>query len=435
MAKDLRLEEMLQRADPLSGGAHAKDLRALIAGKIEDLRYYDVPNMDRAVAVCHWGRSGSNLVASYLDGHDEVVMLPTDRSQEIYGFFERDRSLCLRDKLIAYSISADFFQGDFSITAENYYAAVAAICEVYDDYPPRLLETRRAFFQFLHVAYSLALDRRPACLHPLMVYAQHSWNDGLAQRFVEDFPEARFLHTVRDPITTFDRTFEHWSKFNSGQVSWITDYLRSTLNIFGSALNSGQASWVIHYLAKADEPHPGMKSRTLAIRFEDLHNNTEETMSRLLDWLSLPYHIAVSKSTFNGMPFVVERSGNSWSGPRPEQALRSSRNVSLIDRTLLFALFHENFVAWNYSCPTIFANALIRGLTFMVVLPIPMEAEIARAWATLKVDVVPSLGRGNLYFAFKCLVRIFRWRLSMMRLLVAEFCGRLFFGKAVLEII
>lgn len=237
----------MQRACALAHAKRAEDLSALIASKIEDLRFYDVLNMERALAVCFWGRSGSLLVTSYLDGHDDVVMLPTIRSFAIYNFFERYQSLSLHDKLIAYPIfsttelsgwspySTDFFEGDFPIVAEHYYAAVAAIFEVYGDFPPQLLETRRAFFQFLHVAYSLALRRRPASQHPLMVYGQHFREDVSARRFVEDFPQAQFLHTVRDPITAFDRSFEHWAKQSNEACVWVIDGL-----------------------TRGDEPHPGI---------------------------------------------------------------------------------------------------------------------------------------------------------------------------------
>jgi len=347
------------------------------------------------------------------------------RSWGIYKFFERYQSLSLHDKLIAYPIfstsdmtmrglpySTEFFEEDFPIVAEHYYASVAAIFDVYGDFPPQLLETRRAFFQFLHVAYSLALGRRPASSHPLMVYAQHWRNNVLARCFVEDFPQARFLHTVRDPIAAFDRSFEWWSKESNDACAWV-----------------------IQNLTKDDQPHLGMESRTRAIRFEDLHNNTAETISQLVDWLGLPHHVALLSSTFNGIPYVVERAGINWSGPRPEQAVRSSRYIASTDQALLFALFYENFFAWNYSCPRIFGHAFIRGLTCMLVLPIPMKAEIICAFAVIKVEVLPSLRRGSFRSAFGSLVRIFRGRLIIARRIAGEFLRRLIFGKVVLKIL
>lgn len=421
MKRSISQEEVLQRAHALSGAEHAKDLRPLIAKKIEDLQYYDALNMDKALAVCIWGRSGSLLVASYLDGHDNVVLLPTTHSMLIYEFFDRYQRFSMHDKLIAYPMyltdhypySSDFFQGDFPIGAADYYAAVAAICEIYTNSPPQLLETRRAFFQLLHVAYNLALGRRPASPHPLMVYAQHWWDDALAGRFVEDFPQASFLHCVRDPITSFDRSFEHWVK---------------ELGIDACILT-------IDHLITADQPHRGMEPRTRAIRFEDLHSKTTETISGLINWLELPYHSALLKSTFNGKPWVVERAGITWSGPRPEQALRFSRNVAFTDRALLFALFYENFRAWNYSCPKLFKHPLVRGLTFMLLLPFPMKSEIVAACTAVKVDVLPSLKRGSFRVASACLFGMLRRRFWLMRRITKELCRRLKFGRVVLKVL
>jgi hypothetical protein len=208
-------EEILLRANALFQVEKSKDLREIIADKIEELRHYDVLAMERVVAICAWGSSGSLLLASYLDGHDDVLMLPALCGSELLNFFERYQSLPLRDKLIAFPAFAQLyyyplFDGDFAISSTQYYAAVQAISESYGTWPPEILESRRTFFLFMHIAYNLALGRRPATSHPLIVYAQHNWDNAGARRLVEDFPQAKFIHTVRDPITQCDRMFGSW---------------------------------------------------------------------------------------------------------------------------------------------------------------------------------------------------------------------------------
>lgn len=392
-------EPMLHQARALFRAEVAKHLQSLVASKIEDIRHFDIAGMERAVSICFCGRSGSMLLASYLDGHDDVIMLPTNRSQRIYQFFERYQSLSLYDKLISYPVfSTDFFQGDFPIAAADYYAAVSALFEVYGNRSLELLKSRRAFFQFLHVVYCVALGRRPASPHPLIVYAQHEWDDQLARRFVEDFPQARFIHTVRDPITSCGRLFEDWRHRG-------VDQGRSTL-----------AAWyVIRNITKGDIPHPGMESRTRAIRFEDLHLHLEKTMRAVVDWLGLPYQPSLLDSTFNGVSWVVRRKEKSWSGVRPEQAIRDSRNISFTDQGLLFAVLNEDFVAWDYPCPNIFKHAVVRVFTFMLVFLIPMKMEIIAARTLIKLG--PSLRRGGFRYAIKGLVRIFICRVTIMSLL------------------
>jgi hypothetical protein len=64
-----------------------------VAEKLEDLPYYDVLGMDRAVSIMSWGRSGSLLLSSYLGGHDGVLMLPELSGERLYEFFERYQCL------------------------------------------------------------------------------------------------------------------------------------------------------------------------------------------------------------------------------------------------------------------------------------------------------------------------------------------------------
>jgi hypothetical protein len=408
-------EPMLQHARALYRAEEAKDLQSLVASKIEDIRHFDVAGIERALAICYLGNSGSHLLASYLDGHDDVIMLPLLVSDRIYHFFERYQSLSLHHKLIAYPVfQEEFFAPPFTVAAADYYAAVNALFEVYGNWPLKLLESRRTFFLFLHVAYCAAMGRRPASPHPLIVYAQHTANDQLARRFVEDFPQARFIHTVRDPITSCGRTFD----FRFADLS------------YERFLTAGYVIW---NMTKKDIPHPGMETRTRAVRFEDLHLHLEKTMRAVADWLGLSYRPSLLESTFNGIPWVVKRGTISWSGARPDQAIPDWRNTSFTDRCLLFAVFKEDFVAWNYPCPNIFKHALVRFLTCMLVLLIPMKIEMIAACSLIKGLRSPRFGA--LRYAVNSLARIFICRVAIMSFVAVELCRRLAFGKKVLELL
>ena len=402
-ARDL----LLRDARAFFHAAEPEDLQALEAGKIEDIRHFDVAGMQKAVAICACGPSGSLLLSSCLDGHDDVIMLPGLRSQAIYFFFERYPSLSLREKLTAYAFLFEFFQGEDRIAAADYYAAVNALFKVYGDWPPEFLESRPAFFKFLHVVYCVALGRLPVSARPLIVYQQHVLDDELGRRLAEDFPQACFIHTVRDPITNCGRQFHHFLKFRGLLAS----------------------AYVISHLTFADMPHPGMESRTLTIRFEDLHLRLEDTMRAVADWLGLAYQSALLESTFNGVPFVVGRGTTTWSGPRPEQAVRDSRNVSFTDRCLLSAVLYEDFLAWGYPCRRMFGQAAVRVLTCVLTLLIPMKMEIVTAGTLIKL--LPS--RGLRFFA-SGFVRVCICRIAIMSLLAVELYRRLAFGKQVLRI-
>ncbi len=413
-----RNEEVLLRADALFRADQSQYLRGVIAEKVEDLRRYDVQAMDSVLAILMWGRSGSLLLSSYLDGHDDVLMLPESRGQNLYPFFERYPSLSLGDKLLAYAAFEPdyprFFDGDFAISSANYYAAVQAILEVYGNWPPEFLKSRRAFIIFVHIAYNLALGRRPASSHPLIVYAQHACDDAVAARLVEDFPRAKFVHTVRDPISSCDGVFHHHLEFVEKHI--VLAYSALAL------------------LVNKDRPHFGMESRTRTIRFEDLHSDTAATMRELADWLGLPYQATLLESTFNGVPWVVTRDGNTWSGRRVEQIQRHSRDLSPKDRALMFAVLYENFTDWGYPCPRIFRNPAIRCIVFLSLVLVPMKMEIIAARTVFKRKVMPALRRGNISALLRFVRGIGLCRVKIIGLLTPVFFRRCAYGTTLLQV-
>jgi hypothetical protein len=423
VAVALNPEEILLSASALFRTERTKDLRGVIAENIEELRHYDVLAMDRVVAIVMWGRSGSLLLSSYIDGHDDVIMLPELCGWKLYEFFERYRSLPLRDKLIAYPVFESYvtrlFEGDFAISPALYYAAVQAILEFYNKWPPEFLESRRAFFLFVHIAYNLALGRRPASANPLIVYAQHARDDVVAEHLVEDFPQAKFVHTVRDPISTCNGMFQ---------------FIFSTVSEKFPQTYSEAPHGALFCLVNKDRPHLGMESRTRTIRFEDLHSDTLEGVRELCDWLGLPYQATLLDSTFNGIPYVVTSQGKAWSGRRLEQVQRYSPNLSLTDRALLFALFYENFSAWRYPCPKVFRHLIVRCVVFVSLLLLPMKMEIIATRASFTRWVLPLVRQGNVLAAVKSTLGIGLCRLKIIHLLVLAFCRRRTYKTRLLHV-
>lgn len=433
-------EEVLRQANSLFREEQSRDLRSAIAQKLEDLRHYDVLRMDRVLAICCWGRSGSLLLASYLDGHEDVVALPGLYGRYIFQFFDRHSSLSLREKLLAYPAIhqpyTPFFEGDLAISSRQYYATVQAILELYKTVSPEILGSRRAFFIFLHVAYHLALGRPPVNSRSLIVYQQHDWNTKLAENLVADFPLAKFAHSVRDPISVFCRGFNHtfsldpdlspqappdaaesrspWFRPFSPLTPWLDPYL---------------------YVMNKDLPHQGMESRTRAVRFEDLHRDIAGTMRAVSDWLGLSWRPSLIESTFNGNPWVVTSDRQTLSGQHQEQTQRRSTNVSPADRALLFALFYENFAGWGYPCRKIFGNPLVRCAVFLPLLLLPMKTEIITARALFARRILPSLRRGDIFTATQSILRILFSRLMMISLLMAEFARRGSRRRTLLQVV
>ena len=431
-------DEVLQRAYRSYGDEYGA-IRELTAEKVEFGRHYDVSGMNRAVTICHCGGSGSLLAASYLDNHPDIVILPMLTSTYIYPFFQKYSSLSVWEKLVAYPLfsglktnpdgglernsDGDFFQkdnptGDFAIDPADYYASVHALYELYGDRPAAWLDARPRFFQFLYVAFAIAVGRRLENPRPLMVYAQHWFDQELAERFIEDFPDGQFIHTIRDPI--------------SGLDSWFDRKL--DMEMYGEKYRPEMA---VHYFDPAvatnldlvarewDRSHRGMESRSRAIRFEDMHLALEPTMRRLAAWLDIPYRPSMLESTWNGTPYVVQIRGVAWCGPNPANARRRWKNLGLTDRLVLFALLHNNFIAWDYPSPKALNRLWIRLCIIAIFWILPMKMELKNARVVQQLQALPNLRRGRFGFAFGAPFFLLKRRLRMMVLIAAAGRSRL----------
>ena len=96
---------------------------AHFAGKLQLAHGYDVSHMDRAVAILFWGRSGSLLLSSYLDGHDETLVMPALTSGLVYKLFAKYPRLSVWEKLIAYPTN---FELTFAGTSASSTSSSAA---------------------------------------------------------------------------------------------------------------------------------------------------------------------------------------------------------------------------------------------------------------------------------------------------------------------
>jgi hypothetical protein len=434
----VRDDAMLQSAARSYGNEYGAG-RHFDARKAKLASGYDVPGMNRAATICHWGRSGSLLLSSYLDHHPHIVMLPYAASESIYNFFEEYESLSVWEKLVAYptysaskkGADGDFFLknnpvGDFAIEAVDYYGAVHAFFEAYGDAPSSWLVTRSAFFQLLHAVYGVASGRTLATARPLMVHAQHYMDERLAARLVEDFPDARFIHTIRDPITSID--------------SWFDRRLEMEMYGCGNRLETkaqylDMAVATMIDLLAWDAGHRHMESRTRAVRFEDMHTEPEAVMRKLADWLGIPFLPCMLESTWNGTPYVVRIRGVPSCGPNPANAKRRSRNLNVADRLLIYALMHANFAAWKYPSPAALERGWLRVCVIAVTCLLPMKMEMLTARLVVLKQALPALANGRIAFFLGAPLFLLARRLRMMWVVVTAARLRLSGRNALLKVL
>jgi hypothetical protein len=152
-------------------------------------------------------------------------------------------------------------------------------------------------------------------------------------------------------------------------------------------------------------------------------------MARVARWLDLSEQRVLVESTFNGKPWIVKSAGQTWTGPRQEQVRRRSRNMSWVDRTLIFALFQENFAAWDYPYPKLLAFRWLRALCLVLVLALPMRSEIFSDRIVMRAALLPALRRGRLRSAARTVRQMLVGRVGLRLLMFGELCRRVVIPK------
>jgi hypothetical protein len=395
--------------------------------KLQLARGYDVAHMDRAVAVLFWGRSGSLLLTSYLDGHDEALVMPALTSGLVYKFYARYPGLTVWEKLIAYptnfeqSFAGDygefneFFGGRFPIAPAEYYAAVHALYQLHGGRERAWLEQRRTFFQLLFVATALATRRPAGHPRPIMVHSQHWFSGELAAQLLEDFPSAWFIHTVRDPISAFDSWFDH-------QVA--ADRFALANQQHRGPLYAQPALDTVRVLTSQDRPQPGAELRSVALRFEDLHLAPGALMQRVVAFLDIPFETSLLESTFNRAAWVNVTASGAWTGANPANAMRRSRNLGLRGRLLISTLMYEEFRTWRYPVGAWLRHRTLRAIAFGTVwLSLwvwPMRMERIGAANVWRQQVRPAIKARRFAYAGKSLRSLIACHVRLLGLLGRE---------------
>ena len=309
---DDRPAELCFSGELHSGGGLAGACGALAAASMTPGAHRRLPAAFRAsavVAVQNWGRSGSTLVQSLLDGHPQVVSTPNFYSRAYYEAWGSQICVCPDDAKIDAFMSfarqwwdpglVDASAGLHRLGPERREVAGVARANLEQHLRAAFAGgapiTRRSLFEAAHVAYALALGRDISADDRLIVYPVHGRARGSACALLEDFPEARFLHTLRAPAANVAASIRH---LTSNGLDRANDALLGALSNLFARETSGRD----RLTRFGDRPYLGYLGDTDQLRFlplEALHRSGPAAMTAMANWLGLSPAPSLMKSTFD----------------------------------------------------------------------------------------------------------------------------------------
>jgi hypothetical protein len=370
---------------------------------------YDVSRITSAIAVRGWMDCAAPLLASHLDNHTHVLVLPGRLSDLVYPFLLEFPQLSLWERLVAFPAyaqtqagAAGFFPHDAPLVPARYYAALRTLFAIYSERYENWLNARARFLPFLQVAYALALGRNPGTPRPLIVCNQPEHGEELRRAFFQDFPQAQCLHLVRDPLAALDALFDQ--RLRAGPAG---------------AVHGSAAVAALRDLLNGARAHPGTESRARAMRLEELERAPAATMRRLADWLRIPDQPTLAVRTDAGRPMAGSDAGHPGTESSAARA-RVARHLRASDRALLLALLHEDLNRWRYPGRRAFRRGWLRVLAVGVLLWVPTQLEAAVLRRALREEVWRPLRSGHLGQAARA-----AWQVVPQRLQIIELIGAL----------
>ena len=270
------------------------------------------------------GRTGSIFLHSLIDGHPEVTSYP---GVYFKGYFHPDvwgklykgnedkdwRILLMKNFFMFYAaifdstLALDVPGSPFN-NSPGYSAGLTTLGKdknishkidknKFGQYMLTYLETydrmeRSTFFKLIHLAYNSTIGKtnQPS----LLFFHIHNPSFVESAQFIKDFPSAKFLQIIRDPI----QALESWCTIGNRGIN-VTNKEKDMENKLATLHNLylNKFAFVLNYF---NNPIIRYGKETAVIKLEDLKLETEVTLRKLSNWLGIKYDESMKNSSFEG---------------------------------------------------------------------------------------------------------------------------------------
>ena len=314
---------------------------------------------DEVVALVHWGRSGTGLLHSLIDGHTEVSTLPSIYLSEYFDHLTWERIISngwsqMADQFIAmYDVLFDATStvpvqtksnrlisnigrkegmanvGDqrdevLSVDKTLFSAELQRLMNCYDQLDASI------FFKLIHRAYNKAINDIPD--KNLIFYHIHNPDTYAQLNFVRSAPKANWVMMVREPL----QSCESWLKepFKQNNYSKIANNIKSMLFEIDNIIYHQQNS--------------------VGVRLEDLKERPRQTIPALCNWIGIKETESLYEMTAQGKKWWGDPSSPDFAqdGMNPFGKTSINRKLGSVfstnDQFILRTLFYPFSVRFGY---------------------------------------------------------------------------------------
>ena len=330
--------------------------------KVSSDKLTTVPNMPKKItAMVHFGRSGTGLLHSLIDGHPEVSTLPSiyfseffdnstwekiiaggweemaDRFASIYEvLFDASSSINIatKGKKLIYDIGRKEGMTNVGIGRDE---IISVDKKIFIKELKRLMNCNirlnaLTFFKLVHSAYEKTLNNNNK--KNLIFYHIHNPDTYALLNFLRLAPNTNWLMMVREPL----QSCESW--LMSGNIFHENDYKKIAIRIFQMLFEVDQAIF--------------RKENSIGVRLEDLKEHPKETIQALCSWLGIKEKNCLYQMTAQGKKWWGDPSSPDFTreGMSPFEKTSINRKIGSVfsknDQFILRTLFYPFSVRFGY---------------------------------------------------------------------------------------
>lgn len=320
----------------------------------------ELESLNKVVAICFYGRSGSFFFQSLLDNHPDIISFPVAYLMRyFYEFWNSCANIRTIEELISkftkdYDIlfdvenpnPSDFIESNvgidnnFHCMGEKKDQRLEINKELFEVSLFRILSkkkvvTRKVFFQAIHLAYAHSQGKKKLNngKPPIIVFQLHTPMPQRALGLVEDFSDTLFFHTIRNPIQSLGSHMAHYFDHQGNGMD-----INLLLWLLDGAVNGGYPVF------------NECRKHSFAVKLEDLHRHSEKIMREVCGKIGIAWHENLLKSTFGGFNWTFKSGKEKIKGFNTTVISRKHENLfSEFDRMRLSLLLKPQFDSWGYE--------------------------------------------------------------------------------------
>jgi hypothetical protein len=285
------------------------------------------------------GPAGSTFLQSFFDSDPKILMVPTvfkanKLFNETKNMSTGDMASFISDKSTlkyVFHNKKTLKLGDFS----KYQISRNVFSEEFGKYWKRGVRNEKRFLESVHYAFMMATGKILYDFNTIFVHF-HTGQD--VPQLLNDYPDAKWLSIVRNPIAMFYSNFVRYKTYRGRSFGYDYCWMKALLSIRGT----------MNYTTNISELE---KDRHFIIKNEELNNNPEGVIKDIAKKIGIDFDDNLLSSTIGGVPYVSTSPLNKGIRGASKKIMEPKHKKELSEKDILYleTFYKKDLEIYRYN--------------------------------------------------------------------------------------